>query len=485
MNKELHFYYESKKMKYPCFELTYRDWDDYGNKTTFKLYYNHNKNNYDYIGQVKITNGSNVKTFEVLPKEFSVLSEKFCSLGLWEEYYINIKNLFPDDYESILWALRDAAYFTEIYDQFSQNHIFYNSLLRSDSAEQLTRHVRFILEGRSLEDKYQFIYNFYPNYSEASVDIDFHFNNNDMSFDRVFAVIGENGTGKTQLITSLPIDLSERRENNFKPDVPIFGKIIAVSYSIFDEFQRPNSTPNFNYVYCGLLDENKELLSIEDKKERLIHDYDDKIRRHSRTDKWRRILLSFIDNDIIDTIFQKTEQFHPEEDEYKLDIKSFKQMFNILSSGQSIMLEIITRIVANIRLDSLILFDEPETHLHPTAISELISTIYELVEEFDSYCLITTHSPIIIQNIFGKNVYVLEKEDNYPSLRKIGVESFGENLTILTENVFANSSVEKHYKVVLDKLIERFGDYETIVQTIEKNGLPLSLNTKLYLKSKL
>ena len=149
------------------------------------------------------------------------------------------------------------------------------------------------------------------------------------------------------------------------------------------------------------------------------------------------------------------------------------------------MLEIMTKIIANIRYDSLILFDEPETHLHPNAISQLISSIYELVESFDSYCLITTHSPIIIQNIFGKNVYVMEKENNIPFLRKIGVESFGENLTVLTEDIFSNSEINKQYKVILDKLIERYYNYEIILEKLENDNLPLSLNAKIYIKSKL
>lgn len=243
---------------------------------------------------------------------------------------------------------------------------------------------------------------------------------------------------------------------------------------------------DFNYVFCGLLNDDNTVPSKIEKNQKLIEACK-KITYHKRVDKWQDVLSKFIDNDVLDDAFIINEFLYGYGNDEGIEINEANliQIVDRLSSGQSIMLEIMTKIIANIRYDSLILFDEPETHLHPNAISQLISSIYELVESFDSYCLITTHSPIIIQNIFGKNVYVMEKDNNTPIIRKIGVESFGENLTVLTEDVFSNSEINKQYKVILDKMIERYYNYETILEKIENDNLPLSLNAKTYIKSKL
>ena len=155
----------------------------------------------------------------------------------------------------------------------------------------------------------------------------------------------------------------------------------------------------------------------------------------------------------------------------------------MLSSGQSIILYIISEIVANIRFDSIILYDEPETHLHPNAISQLINTLYELVNEFQSYCIIATHSPLIIREIMSKNVFVIEREGNYPSIRKIGIESFGENLTVLTDEVFGNRGIPKQYKLILERMVNNGFNFDQIINKLETDNVPLSLNARIYLKS--
>ncbi|MCF8274939.1 MAG: AAA family ATPase [Flavobacteriaceae bacterium] len=471
--------------EYPYFHLQSGNWDDFGSKTTFYLTYYTGVKDYYSFGTVKITDGISEMTKLVIKTKFVTLDDSFCSVGQKEGYYKGIQAYFGINTGSILYALKDASYFTEINDKFASNPIFVNSLIRDDEVEQLSRNIRFILEGRSLENKYNFTYNFIPNYSDTSIEIELNYNNALEYSDRIFAVIGKNGAGKTQLITNLPLDISESKLSSFKPHKPIFSKVIAVSYSVFDTFDLPNQKVDFNYVFCGLLNKDKNLPSKTEKGQNLLEAYK-KIKHHNRIEKWKHILFNFLGEDVLKDVFVNNSLRVPgDHNEFKIIEGKFLELIDKLSSGQGIMLEIMTKIIANIRYDSLILFDEPETHLHPNAISQLISSIYELVESFDSYCLITTHSPIIIQNIFGKNVYVMEKDNNIPFIRKIGVESFGENLTVLTEDVFSNSEINKHYKVMLDKMIEQYYNYETILEKIENDNLSLSLNAKIYIKSKL
>nr|WP_291123601.1 AAA family ATPase [Flavobacterium sp. UBA6046] len=140
-----------------------------------------------------------------------------------------------------------------------------------------------------------------------------------------------------------------------------------------------------------------------------------------------------------------------------------------------------TQVVANLRLDSLILYDEPETHLHPNAIVELMNTIYELVDEFESYCLIATHSPLVIRELFSKNVYVMERNSNVPSARRIGLESFGENLGVLTDEVFGDRQMPKQYKIIIERLISQGKSFDEIIDLLEFDEVPLSLNARIFI----
>src|SRR5690606_5537232 len=102
---------------------------------------------------------------------------------------------------------------------------------------------------------------FKPKFADNVLDVRFEFKSNENAFERIFAIIGKNGTGKTQLMTSLPMDIAKKSNANFMPKTPLFSKVIAVSYSIFDRFKIPKTTASFNYIYCGLKDEKGEHIS--------------------------------------------------------------------------------------------------------------------------------------------------------------------------------------------------------------------------------
>lgn len=460
----------------PSFVLALNDgWNDYDLNSEFYLFYYPNAIDIVNIGEVKIINLETNIT-EIIKEKFTILNENFCSLGQEFSYYDNLKSKLGKNFESILWALKDAAFYPEIQDKFEQESGFINSLIRYDGPEQLLREAKYKIYDYDLSNLYSFKYNFSPKFSETSLEIDFNFNNDGNFPDRIYAIIGKNGTGKTQLMTSLPIDIYKKTDENFTPKTPLFSKVIAVSYSTFDTFEIPKKTATFNYLYCGLKDENGERMTDRALLLR-FHNTWKKIKKQDRMSQWVKILSNFLDKEIIDEFIILKKH------EFEVSLDGFTKTRKMLSSGQSILLYIITEIVANIRYDAIILYDEPETHLHPNAITQLMNTIYELVNEFQSYCIIATHSPLIIRELLSKNVFVMERESNYPSLRKIGIETFGENLTVLTEEVFGNRSIPKQYKLILERLVNNGLSYDEIINELESDNVPLSLNARMYLKT--
>ncbi|WP_419234482.1 AAA family ATPase [Aliarcobacter cryaerophilus] len=466
----------------PSFVLVnQRGWDDSGWRTNFGLFYYESEINKTYIGSVKITDSVNYN-LDNFPTTFTLLEDNFFSLGQEEDYYLNLKKIFGRNFESILYSLRDAAFFPEIQEKFENEDSFKQSLIRYDSSEQLLREIKYKIYGFDLSNLYSFKYTFKPKYSSETIEVAFDFNSKEELPSRIFAIIGKNGTGKTQLLTSLPLNIAKKEDNFFSPRTPLFSKVIAISYSLFDNFEIPKKTSKFNYIYCGLRDENKDLLTPMKQLLR-FHKTNAKIFTLKRVEEWRNILSNFIDEEIINEFIVETTNSSNKK-EYTYQREKFNLVKNKLSSGQHILLYTISEIVSNIRRDSLLLFDEPETHLHPNAISQLMNIIYELAHKFESYCIITTHSPLIIQELLSKNVFILEKDENIPYIKKIGIESFGENLTTLTEEVFGNKEISKQYKKIIKRLIDNGNKYEEVVSKLESDGIPLNLNVRLYIKSK-
>lgn len=468
----------NKNIQYPAFVLFYDNWDDYGHKTMFYCVFCKDEATNTKIGRVKIMKRDCKKTIDVLPSNFTFLSSDFCSLGEEKSYYSNLKKeLETELFYSFLLAIRDVAMFPKIYEEFEYDNIFMTSLIRYNEMERLSRTIRFDIQGLNSNEYFKFNYNYQPPYADNPIKLPFDFDVDNDFEQRVYAIIGKNGTGKTQLLASLAKDLSQKENKNFSPNKPIYGKVFTISYSFFDKFEIPTSDATFNYVYCGLKKTNNTWKKEED----MLHDFYksvEKIKEKRRITDWYKILENFISDEILAIMFSTDEI-----ENYTFHIEKYDKINKMLSSGQSIILYLLSEVVAEIRYDSLILFDEPETHLHPNAINDLINTIFNLVNQYQSFCIIATHSPLIIQEITARNVFVIQREGTSGYVRKLERESFGENLTVITQEIFGNKKAQKHFITVLEKFIAEGNSYEEIIKIVETDQLPVTSNIRLYIKS--
>ena len=461
----------------PYFLLSEDNWDDYGFKTRANLTFYPASGGELHLGWVKITKRNlQTRVWDILGDSFFSLSDEFCSLGQSDEYYRSIKNQFGAYYHSILFALRDGAYFPKIHEQFESEPSFRKSLLRTNDAELVLRTVRFQLNGIDLASRFIFKYNYSPPYSNDRLSLFFNFKNKALFEHRIFALIGKNGTGKTKLLASLAKDLSERNPVNISPHRPIYGKVFTVSYSYFDRFEIPEGNAEFNYVYCGLKKRDGTWMSKEELMIRFLETAS-KIVEKELVTEWYGTLSDFISSDLLNLIFISGASgfaFMPDQ---------FAAFSVKLSSGQNILVYMISEILAQIRLNSLILYDEPETHLHPNAISSLMFTIFNLVRRFDSFCIIATHSPMVIQEIPSQNIFIIERNGDRAEVRTLQFESFGENLTVITDEIFGNRVIAKHQTEVLERLAASGRTYEEILEIIQSGSIPVPLNTRLLLQS--
>lgn len=459
----------------PFFYLIDNRWDDFNNKTSYKLYYKPEKQGFvSLIGDLKIMHETEADTIKIIPNIFDELPEDFGSIGQYIGYYEKLRELFPKNYMEIIQNLNDIAFLDGSKDKFERSSGFKHSLIRFSEAEKAFYEIKNMFVGNPILEDFQFNYKCKIENAEDIHSVDFNFGDNPNLPNRIVSLIGKNGTGKTQFLANLALDLSGKsksklKENIFFPKRPLFSKVIAVSYSVFDKFPRPKSDKSFSYKYCGLKDESGRLLSGP----KIVENYEasaKSIIQQSRGQHWYDVLCKIIGEELTDYYYEE------------IFIKDNYEIVNnnthkLLSSGQSFLMYVITEVIANIKKNSLILFDEPEMHLHPNAIGNLIRMLEKILTQFKSYAVIATHSPIILQEIPSRYVNVFERQGNIPMIYKLGTESFGENIDVLTENVFKTIEVEDHYKNVL-KNLSKEKPYKNVLSYFDNK---LSLNAKTFL----
>lgn len=472
--------------QYPAFVLKEDNWDDYAVCSLFYLYYYQDSSMFVEIGRVKIIVreevpsdnwGNPTRTASFLSNPFTSLDDVGgCSLGQDDQYYAHLRSHFGQDGAlRILRALRDCALFPDVYDEMYYNPCF-KGLIRFDEAEQMLRSADLIVHGLTTSDKNRFEYNFYTPYnSDELLRINFDFNQESKYIPRrLYAIIGENGTGKTYLLNKLPCDYFAGDNARFGDHLPRFSKIIKVSTSFYDDYEDPQESETSKFVYCGFRnhdkDKDKKLLDIM--QERIIKALH-KIKEKSLADgenKLFSLLKRFLPMTYLNEMYDDFTGFNE---------KKMIPIIGQMSSGECNMLFMICDILANIRYDTLILFDEPEVHMHPNAITIFMNIIYSILEQYDSYAIITTHSPLIVREILGDNVYVMERNNDIPVIRKIGMESFAANLTDLYNEVFSNHDTKHYYENVMQKLKRDNLSYEEVIRQFHSGTLDPNLNMRL------
>lgn len=481
-----------KPKKYPCFVLVADGWSDGYAHVQFNLYYFHTEYDYDSYGLVKIIKREStmecteehryyVKN-DGLPDEFLRLPEDFCSLGQNDNYYKAIKRRFVDSYESVFMALNDAAIFPQIDDAF-RNTVYYSCLIRENEAERLIREAQLILQGRNVADRYRFKYRFRPIYAENDVEFEFNFRDERQLLQRrIYAVIGKNGVGKTLFVTQLPIDLSDKNSDAFTPAKPILSKVISIANSTFDNFKTAENTAKLNYFHFGLTKSvgDGQMPKTKDDFTAELLNATKKIRMYSRVEHLKQVLGKIVFTEAIEELFVKVRI--DERDVLDIDTSKLNKLLRKMSSGESTMLYLFMCLEADMRYDSLLLLDEPETHLHPDAIAELLSALDDMLEEYQSCCVMVTHSPLLVRELTSDCVYVMEREDKMVILRKLGVETIGSGLNTITDDIFGSKNVQRNYKKRLSELA-RYYSYDDLKASLESDDVPLSLGMDVYLRS--
>lgn len=441
---------DDKSYENGSFILSTDYWDDFGFETKFHLYYMQDKAKLPlgeikigFIGQQGKTDRTVVYEFstrKIIPSAFKQLEREFFSLGQSPDFYENLYQRFGKDTTlQLLQQLNDVSVQLDRLGKLMDEEVFTTSLLRSVDEWQITHQFAQIVHGRPKLDNYYFSFTFKSN------RVPFQITALSNPPSNVHAVIGKNGVGKTTLLnTMLLAFISEEADSPFSDregkfsegsysDYPLekdyFSKLIYISYSIFG--QAIPIADNKKLTYLGLKQKNGDKILIKDISS-LFSEFQLSLgiiqSSKSLSNLLQQVLPYFTssyESEILDNILST-------------DVKKklSEQDFSALSSGHSIVLLIVVNLIANVIEKTLVLFDEPEIHLHPPLLSALVRAVNDIVIKQNGVCIFATHSPVVLQEIPANCVHIIHREGDLVTITRPTIETFGENVSKLTHEIF-------------------------------------------------
>lgn len=494
------------------FALQQDNWNDYGFQTLYHLYYRQTASNPSptMIGPVKILRRGQTASDETqINRPFESLDENFCSVGASLDYYQRLNEIPLNERDEILSTLRDVVAQPELQAEFRDEPGWSTSLFRDDpNPDDFLADARAILTGNfsALSDIGESI-SFRP--SNWSTDLTLEFDVPELPTlpRRIIALIGRNGSGKSTLLSRIARVAFSSSSDRMQPEIQALGafepgsigfiKIIAISYSAFDNFIVPGLDESERrqiaddiekgggrYIYAGLRDivaeVRDDLAAAEDPQlsdDEPAQPAADDLRTETRlkslvqlANEFQRLIDQIAandDNELLDAALVPLfadPSFADIENRTLIELLGSdpRETFLSWSTGHKIALHVIASLVAHTTRKSLILFDEPEMHLHPPLTAALMHAFRIVLEEKDALAIVATHSPVVLQETLARHVRIVRRNGQNFEVLTPDMETFGENIGILTYDTFGLTAASTDFHKILDQIIASFSDIDEI-----------------------
>jgi ABC-type multidrug transport system ATPase subunit len=356
-------------------------------------------------------------------------------------------------------------------------------------------------------------------------DIDFDFQSDELNRDRVAVLIGRNGTGKTQLLLSLirsqrSSQAGEAAVSTVFDTAPKFSRLMAFSSVASDTY--PRSIPpweGIDYQYFSMIantDSEADASTgalidcLRDNRQFEPFSQGMPFTGPTRLNMLERSLapLSFsktihlplrdqpAPHDFFDVRTWQGRAYFPlfrslnEQRQLQLvrqvDWSRSPVTFGLgeaprtLSSGEQAMLRFAAQAVGSIEQGSILLFDEPETHLHPNYVSDFMSILYTLLAATKSVAIIVTHSAYIVREVPRQRVRILSLDERTISIDQPRLQTFGASIDSISQFVFGDSDMSHSYQDLLVGWVNSLDPGVTIEHIVQAYGERLNPETLSY-----
>ncbi|SUC10273.1 cytochrome c biogenesis protein CcmA [Pasteurella canis] len=461
--------------------LTQSDWDDYGYKTTFFLSFIDKSGKNHSIGNIKIAykgQNSGYTSSKLSNNFFKKLPDNFFSLGQDIDFYRNLWSLDRNVGLFVLEGLNDIAYNISLFEKFSSENVLNTSLMRTIRDITLKEQFSRVFANKSPLTEYNFYFVRKSQQNVGKIILSFLVDPEKKPATNIHAIIGRNGVGKTTILNGMinsfitkdksdngdfccssPYQISDKDEKYQKISNDYFSYLIAVSFSIFDPFLS-ESKPDENYYYIGLKDGANKLKDID---KYFQNDFIDSFEVCYSFEEKKERWITAIKNLESDDNFAAMNLCALIDEPWNEDkiISTIKNM----SSGHASILLIITQLVAKVEEKTLVLLDEPESHLHPPLLSAFIRALSNLLDNRNGVAIIATHSPIVLQEVPSSCVWKIERTGKATNAFRPAIETFGENVGILTREVFGLEVTNSGFHRLIASSVNKGESYDSIMQS--------------------
>ncbi|TBG30576.1 AAA family ATPase (plasmid) [Rhizobium leguminosarum] len=379
--------------------------------------------------------------------------------------------------------------------------LFLNSFLRNGEAYFAWKNAATILQGVEHEAlgqtsealRVQFQLAGRPN----EHDLTFRFSHKVGVLPRRFAVvIGKNGVGKSQTLAQI-VDASLRGKATLTDgngNRPIFNRILAFypssnTSSVFPSDRRKRARVwyrRFSMIAGrsrqttsdlvvqlarsieGIAGQNRfkifieAITGIEGSEELAL-----RTRRHGRRAIPIRTLNSGGEQDKIRRYASIDISAEP--------VRAIEGRTYPLSSGELSFLRFAALASLYIENGSLLLFDEPETHLHPNFINQFVALLDGLLEQTGSVAVLSTHSVYFVREAFEDQVIVLRSDPDRRIVAEMPtLKTFGADVGAISYFVFGEDRPSRLALEVERKIADRSASWEEVFD-LYKDSLSLDL----------
>ncbi|MEM5552579.1 AAA family ATPase [Pseudoalteromonas neustonica] len=503
------------------------NWDDFGFKTIFTVTVFDENCIAHELGNVKIGYVGQLEgyTSEQLPDRFSGLGEGYFSLGQDYEYYQKIVEGMSEEFGALLLSrmkdvVKHLEYLTvaegdaEKLNADGIPSVFNVSLLRVVTPSQIKNQFSRILAGGKPLTEYDFFYEKPANDRYSGVKVEFEVNPDQKPSSNIHILIGRNGVGKTTLlnnmVNALLPDRGESIETGYfaqpglftpkRLDDKYFEGVVSVSFSAFDPFLPPapqtNSDEGICYHYIGLKTINQPNYNGEDRLKttpELCNELVESLKVCLSLSGKRKLWKDSVKKLESDINFAEmnlcslSDVAIADDTEDKNELgRAALSVFSRLSSGHAIVLLTLTKLIETVEEKTLVLIDEPESHLHPPLLSAFTRALSDLLLNRNGVAIVATHSPVVLQEVPKTCVSILRRTRLIGGVERPESETFGENVGTLTREVFglelSKSGFRNLLKDSVDYVDVNTGESKSYEEILQEYGSQLGDEARVILK---
>lgn len=477
------YYQERPKPSEDIVYLVRDNWDDFGYKTTFIVEYVDTSGKTSEVGAVRVGRFKLKDRYDIeMPTVFEQLDVSFFSVGANREYYEALKKLGPSVRTAVLSRLRDVAFDDTLFDAALKEEITTKSLLRFTSVFSVRGQFRRLAHGGNALSPFSFEFQrpAMPGSEVRPQSLNFKVEPDSKPPSNIHVLIGRNGVGKSHCFVSMANTIVGRPDSNPRgkfiehaPENPedVFANLVLVAFSLFDTGLlvqiRNNNNPesSVRFYPIGILPlEPRDLIlggtpatSINLEFNRQFRDALETCVQSRTLLRWKKLMKSLECDPILRDL--GFEEMVP----HKSSIELAARTFDELSSGHKIICLTLTKLAAIVAERSLVLIDEPESHLHPPLLSAFIRGISELLIEQNGVAIIATHSPVVLQEVPAECVWILDRSGQTLTANRPSAETFGENVGTLTRDVFRLEVGQSGYNKLLIEAVNQNDSYEAVL----------------------